>query len=171
MSKRRTEPKFLKSAKQAKKEARPKKVRRVMAETRYKKGIRHGGRQKGTPNRFPGLLKEALIEAAEIAGNKLGPLDKRGPAVSGLVNYLSQQAIRNPQSFLPLLGRVLPLQIESDGKNIVMIEKIEMVVVDGRSSNKSLGGDEVLSSIEGVSQVLASDEPSSSLPGRVGRER
>lgn len=117
-----------------------------------------GGRPKGSPNRFPGLLKDALIEAAEYAGRRLPPPKKRGEKVTDLVAYLSHQAIYSPNAFMALLGRVLPLQIEGDGKNIVMIEKIEMVVVDGRRNADQPGGDdEVLSTIEGSAQVLAAD--------------
>jgi hypothetical protein len=168
---------YLKSSKAAAKEIRKRGgPRKLPVETRrtYQKGVRHGGRAKGTPNKFPGLLKEALIEAAEYAGRRLPPPKKRGEAVSDLVAYLSHQAIYSPNAFMALLGRVLPLQIEGDGKNLVMIDKIEMVVVtqDGRHSTVSTErGDEVLSSIEGTSEVLAVDGPSSEVPRGVGRER
>lgn len=134
-----------------------KKKARVPTETRPKRK-KTGGRQKGTPNRMTVLLKEAIIEAAELAGSWV-PKHRR-PSRSGLINYLANQAHSNPQSFLPLLGRVLPLQIENDGKNIVMIEKIEMVVVDGRNDpDEHRGDDEVLTTIEGTSEVLATDRP------------
>lgn len=125
------------------------------------------GRPKGSPNKFPGLLKEALIEAAEYAGRKLPPISKRGPKVTDLVNYLAHQAIASPNAFLPLLGRVLPLQINHDGANIVMIDKIEMVVVDGRSDDINGGGtgeEDCITSIEGSSEVLALDSPGE-IPG------
>lgn len=166
---------YLKSSKAAAKEIRKRGgPRKLPVQTRrtYQKGVRHGGRAKGTPNKFPGLLKEALIEAAEYAGRRLPPPKKRGEKVSDLVAYLSHQAIHSPNAFMSLLGRVLPLQIEGDGKNLVIIDKIEMVVVqnDGRHTAISTGGDdEVLSSIEGTGEVLAVDEPSGQAPGRVGR--
>lgn len=59
------------------------------------------GRPKGTPNRTTTLLKDAILLAAQRAGG----------GDDGLVNYLEAQARQNPQSFLPLLGKVLPLQI------------------------------------------------------------
>lgn len=71
-----------------------------------KKGQRFGGRQKGTPNKYPTLLKEAILRAAELAGGK-----------EGLVGYLKGQAKENPASFIPLLGKVLPLQITGDKEN------------------------------------------------------
>ena len=85
------------------------------------KGERKGGRKKGTANKTTTLLKDAILRAAEIAGNNL---DKKGKE-PGLVKYLSIQANRNPKTFVPLLGKVLPLQIKSDcsGPVIAVIER------------------------------------------------
>lgn len=44
-------------------------------------------------------LKDAVLQAAELAGDK-----------DGMVGYLTQQAKTNPTAFLSLLGKVLPLQ-------------------------------------------------------------
>jgi hypothetical protein len=63
-------------------------------------GVKTGGRQKGTPNKTTALLKDAILEAATLAGGE-----------AGLVGYLYVQANANPQSFLPLLGKVLPMQL------------------------------------------------------------
>lgn len=63
------------------------------------------GRKKGVPNKHTTILKDALLLAAQIAG---------GEGKDGLVTYLASQAKENPQSFLPLLGKVLPLQISTD---------------------------------------------------------
>ena len=86
-----------------------------------KKGEHKGGRKKGTPNKTTRLLKDAILKAAEIAGNNL---DKKGKE-SGLVKYLAIQANRNPKTFIPLLGKVLPLQIKSEGEGpiITVIER------------------------------------------------
>ena len=72
------------------------------------------GRKKGVPNKNTTLLKDAILEAATQAGGK-----------AGLVGYLMTQASANPQSFLPLLGKVLPMQItgEGDGPLQVIINK------------------------------------------------
>lgn len=72
------------------------------------------GRPKGVPNRTTTLLKDAIIAAAEAAGGK-----------DGLTGYLKLQATTNPQSFLPLLGKVLPMQItgEGDGPLKIIINK------------------------------------------------
>lgn len=58
------------------------------------------GRPKGAANKSTALLKDAILQAAEKAGGK-----------AGLVGYLTVQATTNPQSFLPLLGKVLPMQL------------------------------------------------------------
>lgn len=67
-----------------------------------------GGRKKGTPNKTTTALREAILQAAELAGDKL-PGDR-----DGLVKYLMAQAIANPQAFLSLLGKVLPTQVDGN---------------------------------------------------------
>jgi hypothetical protein len=84
-----------------------------------------GGRKKGTPNKNTALLKDAILEAATLAGDK-----------EGLVGYLKTQAKDNPGPFMALLGKVLPLQIAGDEENpLVTITKIELIAGDGNSSN------------------------------------
>lgn len=67
------------------------------------KGTPGPGRPKGTPNKTTALLKDAILLAATQAGGE-----------EGMVGYLRDQATANPQSFLPLLGKVLPLQVAGD---------------------------------------------------------
>jgi hypothetical protein len=68
------------------------------------------GRPKGVPNKTTALLKDAVLKAAETAG---------GGEPDGLVNYLVEQAQRNPAPFLTLLGKVLPTQVSGeDDKDI-----------------------------------------------------
>jgi len=62
------------------------------------------GRAKGTPNKTTALLKDAILQAAEKAGDK-----------EGLVGYLTVQAKANPGPFMALLGKVLPMQIAGEG--------------------------------------------------------
>ncbi len=64
------------------------------------------GRAKGTPNKTTALLKDAILQAAELAGGE--PTDK---APGGIIAYLKTQAVDNPGPFMALLGKVLPLQI------------------------------------------------------------
>lgn len=76
------------------------------------------GRVKGVPNKTTALLKDAILEAATLAGGR-----------DGLVGYLNQQAKNNPGPFLALVGKVLPLQIAGDKDNPVYTV-IEQRIVD-----------------------------------------
>lgn len=67
------------------------------------------GRPKGSLNKTTALLKDAILKAAEQAGNKVG--------AEGMVSYLAHQAEENPGPFMSLLGKVLPMQVEGTGKN------------------------------------------------------
>jgi hypothetical protein len=71
------------------------------------------GRAKGTPNKTTALLKDAILKAAERAGNKVGD--------DGMVSYLEVQATENPGPFMSLLGKVLPMQIQGDAENPLTI--------------------------------------------------
>ena len=79
------------------------------------------GRPKGVPNKNTTLLKDALLEAAAQAG---------GP--EGLVGYLKFQAVMNPQSFLPLLGKVLPMQMVGEDGGAIEIN----VTVGGQGAGQ-----------------------------------
>ena len=76
-----------------------------------------GGRQKGTPNKTTALLKDAILQAAERAGDK-----------DGMIGYLERQAVENPGPFMSLLGKVLPMQVEGAGDdgeiNVTVTRKI-----------------------------------------------
>jgi hypothetical protein len=63
------------------------------------KGIKLGGRKKGTPNKLTAGVKEMI----------LGALDKAGG-----VEYLYQQARDNPSALMTLVGKVLPLTLSGD---------------------------------------------------------
>jgi hypothetical protein len=74
------------------------------------------GRKKGTPNKTTALLKDAILKAAENAGN------------GDMVEYLTQQAKDNPGPFMSLLGKVLPTQIAGDpDQPLKLITRIELV--------------------------------------------
>ena len=65
-----------------------------------KPGERRGGRQKGTPNKLPRVLKDHILQALANLGG---------------VSYLEEQGRKNPNAFLSLIGRVLPLQVKDGG--------------------------------------------------------
>ena len=79
------------------------------------------GRPKGVPNKNTTLLKDALLEAAAQAGG-----------TEGLVGYLKTQAVMNPQSFLPLLGKVLPMQLVGETGGAIEIN----VTVGGQGAGQ-----------------------------------
>lgn len=77
------------------------------------------GRVKGVPNKMTRILKEAVVKAAENAGNKIGN--------EGLISYLEKQAMECPAAYLALLGKVLPLQVTGeDGGAIKIIGRVEI---------------------------------------------
>ena len=59
------------------------------------------GRPKGVPNKLTTILKDDILQAAELAHPK------------GRVAYLVKQAHDNPASFMTLLGKVLPMQLDA----------------------------------------------------------
>lgn len=66
------------------------------------KGAKTGGRKAGTPNKITALLKDQILQAGADAHP------------DGMVGYLTEQAMTNPNAFLTLLGKVLPTQVEGE---------------------------------------------------------
>lgn len=58
------------------------------------------GRKAGTPNKVNALLKDMILQALSDAGGTL---------------YLTTQAATNPNAFMALIGRVLPMQVKEGG--------------------------------------------------------
>src|SRR4051794_2695046 len=76
-------------------------------DTKFKPGMeKTGGRKMGSVNKTPRLLKEAIILAAELEGSNQNGKDK-------LVGFLRRVARDDLRGFVMLLGRVLPLQVET----------------------------------------------------------
>lgn len=78
--------------------------------TKFKKGDPkppNSGRVKGTPNKWPGTFKKAMMLALEHIGDK--------DELSG-VDYLVKWARRSPKEFYRIAGRMLPREIEISGK-------------------------------------------------------
>lgn len=74
------------------------------------------GRPKGSVNKTTALLKDAILKAAENAGNRVGD--------DGLISYLEQQATENPGPFMALLGKVLPMQVTGEDGNAISIQVV-----------------------------------------------
>ena len=61
-----------------------------------KPGERRGGRQRGTPNKISGTVREMVLEAL---------------AEKGGTEWLKEQMDWNPAAYMALLGKVLPMQV------------------------------------------------------------
>jgi hypothetical protein len=77
------------------------------------KGVKTGGRTKGTPNRITSDIRKMVLEA----------LDNKGG-----VEYLERQAEENPTSFMTLVGKCLPkdVKVEADGELTVTIKNYSL---------------------------------------------
>jgi len=63
-------------------------------------GKREGaGRKPGVPNKLTTQLKDMILTALDEAGG---------------ITYLKTQAATNPNAFLTLVGKVLPLQVNAE---------------------------------------------------------
>jgi hypothetical protein len=82
-----------------------------------KPGERRGGRKKGTPNKTTGMLKEAILAAAEKVG-----FDGKG--MDGLEGYLAALAMEEKRAFAGLLGKVLPMQLQGDATAPLVVKII-----------------------------------------------
>lgn len=60
------------------------------------KGVKTGGRKKGTPNKVNAAVKEAILNAFNEVGGE---------------SYLVRVAEDDPKTFCTLLGKVLPMEI------------------------------------------------------------
>jgi hypothetical protein len=68
------------------------------------RGVKTGGRRRGTPNKFSRELKEMILEALDRAGG---------------VEYLTKRATDTPGPFLALVGKVLPMSVKTQGSGLV----------------------------------------------------
>lgn len=79
------------------------------------------GKAPGTRNRTTTALKDAILLAAAMADSEMkakaasgDPNAKDKPLPEGtLEGYLCWLAQKHPQSFAPLMGRIIPIQIKS----------------------------------------------------------
>lgn len=79
-----------------------------MASEPLKKGRKKtGGRQKGTPNKTPAILKELILGALDQVGGQ---------------EYFVKLANEQPVAFCGLIGKILPTQVNMQtGKDIQIV--------------------------------------------------
>lgn len=76
----------------------------------------HGGKRKGAGRpvgangKINKLIREAVLEAADNVGSD-------GKGKGGIVGYLEKRALDQPQAFMGLLGRAMPMQVEGNGED------------------------------------------------------
>lgn len=75
------------------------------------------GRPKGSKNKYSAEIKKALRNA----------LDSAHP--EGMEGYFVQQAQENPQSFLSLVGKLLPSEIDHGGE--VGVREVTRRIIEG----------------------------------------
>ena len=71
---------------------------------RFLPGNPGGDRHKGSKNRIPLLVREAVVIAADELGSD-------GQGREGLVGWLKNLARRHPTTFAQLLGRLIPMEV------------------------------------------------------------
>ena len=64
------------------------------------------GRPKGSQNKVTKAVKDMVIEALERAGG---------------AEYLTEQALSNPNAFMTLVGRVIPTELKHDGSVSIQV--------------------------------------------------
>ena len=69
------------------------------------KGKKTGGRKPGAQNKLTRELKDMILQALSNVGGE---------------KYLQAQAKKNPNAFMQLVGKVLPLQVKEGGKEPVV---------------------------------------------------
>lgn len=108
---------------------------------RFRKGEKRpvkAGRRQGSLNKTTGLLKEAVLLAAELEGDVSlqefetsaqlhRESDKEAVKRGGLVGYLRYVAREYPQSFVTLLNRVLPLQVRVDARSQTVVRTVSEI--------------------------------------------
>src|SRR5215831_18224052 len=73
-------------------------------------GNKRAGNRKGIPNKFTKLIKDAVLDAGENAGEFLRRAKLCGS--EGMTGYMEWLAINHPAVYGALVGRIYPSQID-----------------------------------------------------------
>ena len=73
------------------------------------------GRPKGSQNKVTKALKDMILGALDDVGGQ---------------DYLQKQATENPQAFMTLIGKVLPLQIAGDANAPITVQLVTLTSKD-----------------------------------------
>ncbi len=68
-----------------------------------------GGSRKGKSNRITGAVRDMVVQALDRAGG---------------VDYLAEQAEKNPAAFMTLLGKALPLNVGGGNDGPIQVQWI-----------------------------------------------
>lgn len=88
----------------------------------FKKGEKRPNQGKRGPNKENKALREMILQA----------LDEQP---GGGVAYLKIQASENPNAFMSLLGKVLPMQVTGEGGGPIQVTRIELVPMRGNGKD------------------------------------
>lgn len=87
----------------------------------FQKGDGRARKAKGTPNKVNKALKDMILQALANAGGE---------------KYLAVQAKQNPNAFMALVGRVLPLQVKDGGAEPMVPKPVTHVHESANSGAK-----------------------------------
>ena len=73
------------------------------------KGVKTGGRAKGTPNKTTAAIREAVLHAFDELGG---------------ADYLVRLGQEDPKAFCSLLGRVLPREVNAEVHGLTLAELV-----------------------------------------------
>jgi hypothetical protein len=94
----------------------------------FQPGARRGpGRPKGSPNKVTQTFRDVLLQAVSEVGSSR-EVGKDGG--DGLLAYLKVAAVKQENTTLMLLGRILPLKINTEVKQVKETMTIEEAVAD-----------------------------------------
>lgn len=115
------------------------------------------GRPKGVPNKINGLLKDAIVKAAELAG---GEPNEETKYPGGLVGFLYVQALKAENGpFMTLLGKVLPMQLTGANGDPLIDVKSAMADYLGSLTNEQLALFEAASAALATAVNSDGDDP------------